>query len=128
MVSPSIDLDDSGDELYMKRAKKKKAISGTQAEMTDFFDKARPVTKKAPAPRKISRSMKPASPPKPKLKKVPVKESDDSDDDALDYGDFVKPPTRSVGLSRAARSAPKKYVEILSDDEEEEKDESTFED
>jgi DNA topoisomerase-2 len=59
--------------------------------------------------------MKPASPPKPKPKKAPVKKwvdsSDDGDGDVMDYDDLPKPP------ARAARGAPKKYVEILTDDE-----------
>jgi DNA topoisomerase II len=103
--SPEIDDDDSDDELYVKPAKKKPALG--------------PATKKAaPVPRKISQSMKPASPPKAKPKKM----GESSDDDGMDYDDLPKPPARSTVPARAARGAPKKYVELLSDDDDEEDD------
>jgi hypothetical protein len=81
VASPDIDEDDSDEDLYVRPAKKNKT-----------------------ATKKISQSMKPASPPKPK--KVAVRLSDSSDEE------LPKAP------ARPARGAPKKYVEIVSDGEE----------
>jgi DNA topoisomerase-2 len=89
-----------------------------QAEATDFSNKAGPSgALKKPAPRKISQSMKPASPPKPK--KAPPKRFIDSEDEDenMDYDEVPKAPARSAPPARAARGAPKKYIEVLSDDE-----------
>lgn len=83
------------------------AKKSKQSEVTEFFGKAGP--SKKPTVRKISKSMKPASP--PKAKKRVVAESDDEDYDSVPKA----PPVRAAG--RAARGAVKKYVEILSDDE-----------
>ena len=116
IVSPEIDEDDSNEELHAKPAKKKKASA-------EAVNQVEPTTKKtAPVPRKISQSMKLASPPKPKPKKVPQKklgDSSDDDGDLMDYDDLPKPPARSTVPARAARGAPKKYVEILTEDDEE---------
>lgn len=57
--------------------------------------------------------MKPASPPKPK--KAPPKRLVDSSDDEM-YDSVPAPPARTAP-SRPARAAPKKYVEILSDED-----------
>lgn len=111
-VSLDADEDDEFDEIP-KPPKKKK-----QAEVTDFFSKPGPsgAAKKPAAPRKISQSMKPASP--PKAKKAPPKIIDNSDDDdEMNYDDLPKPPPRTAGPSRAARAVAKKYVEILSDED-----------
>jgi DNA topoisomerase II len=114
IVSPEIDEDDSDEEVYVKPAKKKK----------EAVNQVEPATKKgAPVSRKISQSMKPASPPKPKPKKVGQKKwggssEDDEDGDLMDYDDLPKPPARSAIPARAARGARKKYVEILTEDEE----------
>jgi len=35
----------------------------------------------------------------------------------MDYDEVPKAPARSAPLARAARGAPKKYIEVLSDDE-----------
>lgn len=66
--------------------------------------------KPAVGKKKLSKSMKPASP--PKAKKAMKYESDDM----MDYDDLPKGPPRS----RVARGAVKKYVEVLSSDGEEE--------
>ncbi|RDB28584.1 DNA topoisomerase 2 [Hypsizygus marmoreus] len=115
--------DDSDDELYVKPAAKKKKV-------TDFFEKAGPAAKKkepAPTARKISKSMKPASPPKPKPKTKAKVAHSDSDED-MDY-DALPVPKKTAAPARAARTAVKKYIE-LSDDDEDEKvgDDSLFED
>ena len=63
--------------------------------------------------KKLSKSMKPASP--PKTKKAP-RYNDESDDMTMDYDDLPQGPPRS----RLVRGAAKKYVEVLSSDEEDE--------
>jgi DNA topoisomerase II len=75
-------------------------------------EKKAEVEKPAVAKKKLSKSMKPASP--PKAKKNAVKYEDESDD-IMDYDDLPKGPPRT----RVARGAAKKYVEVLSSDEEE---------
>ncbi|KAJ7356666.1 DNA topoisomerase II [Mycena albidolilacea] len=93
---------------------KKKKSSPAQPAVTDFFSKAGPSgASNKPEPRKISKSMKPASPPKPK--KAPPKRLVDSSDDEM-YDSVPAPPARTAP-SRPARAAPKKYVEILSDED-----------
>ncbi|KAJ6498011.1 DNA topoisomerase II [Mycena vitilis] len=93
---------------------KKKKSSPAQPAVTDFFSKAGPSgAASKPAPRKISKSMKPASPPKPK--KAPPKKLVDSSDEDM-YDEVPAAPARAAP-SRPARAPPKKYVEILSDDE-----------
>ncbi|KAJ6573911.1 DNA topoisomerase II [Mycena vulgaris] len=94
----------------------KKKKSPAQPAVTDFFSKAGPSgAASKPEQRKISKSMKPASPPKPK--KGPPKKIADSSDDEMDYDAVPAPPARTAP-SRPARAAPKKYVEILSDEDE----------
>lgn len=93
----------------------KKKASPAQPAVTDFFSKAGPSgAASKPEPRKISKSMKPASPPKPK--KAPPKKLADSSDDEMNYDSVPAAPTRTAP-SRPARAAPKKYVEILSDED-----------
>ncbi|KAG5654332.1 hypothetical protein H0H81_004286 [Sphagnurus paluster] len=111
----------SDDELDMKPAAKKKKV-------TDFFEKAAPKSKAAAAPtaRKISKSMKPASPPKAKAK---TKKVDSDSDDDMDFDSLPVPKKVAPAPARAARAAPKEYVEILSDDEDDgDGDASMFED
>ncbi|KAJ7037442.1 DNA topoisomerase II [Mycena alexandri] len=84
---------------------KKKKSSPSQPAVTDFFGKAGPSgASSKPEQRKISKSMKPASPPKPK--KAPPKKYEDSDDDM--YDEVPVAPARTAP-SRPARVAPKKY-------------------
>ena len=71
------------------------------------------VEKPAAGKKKLSKSMKPASP--PKAKKNAIKYDEESDG-IIDYDDLPKGPPRS----RVARGAAKKYVEVLSSDDEEE--------
>jgi len=85
-----------------------------KTKITDFLGKE--------APRKISKSMKPASPPKAKAKPKPSTVSD-SEDDMMDY----EVPKKTVP-ARTARAAPQKYIEIASDSEESGGDGSMFED
>ncbi|KAG5646884.1 hypothetical protein DXG03_001960 [Asterophora parasitica] len=118
--SPAVS-ENSDDDLYTKPAAKKKKV-------TDFFTKAAPKAKEpaAPAAKKLSKSMKPASPPKAKSKAKVVSDSDD--DDLMDF-DSLPVPKKAAAPARAARAAPKKYVEILSDDDEDgNEDASMFED
>ncbi|KAG2023227.1 DNA topoisomerase II [Coprinopsis cinerea AmutBmut pab1-1] len=91
--SPAIS--DSDDDDDKKPAVKKK--------IDDFFGKPK-------ATAKISKNMKPASPPK---KKVLKKLSESSDEE-----DYVPAPrAASSRPARAARGATKQYVEIVSDEE-----------
>ncbi|KAF9015391.1 DNA topoisomerase [Cyathus striatus] len=84
-----------------------------QAEVTDYFGKGGGTT------RKISKSMKPASPGKGKKKKKAV--LSDSESDVVDYEDLPKAPVRG------GRGEAKKYIEIESDVEMgEEGDDSLF--
>ena len=71
------------------------------------------VEKPAAAKKKLSKNMKPASP--PKAKKNAIKYDEESDG-IIDYDDLPKGPPRG----RVARGAAKKYVEVLSSDEDEE--------
>ncbi|KAJ7630419.1 DNA topoisomerase II [Roridomyces roridus] len=87
--------------------KKKKQV---QPSVAEFFGKA------GPSKPKISKSMKPASPPKPK--KAPTKKVADSSDDELNYDDIPVAPARTA--ARPTRAPPKKYVEIPSDDDDDE--------
>ena len=90
-------------------AKKKKA----QQTTLDNFSNKEP-----PSPGKVS-LMKP----RPQPKKAPPKKIIESDDDEIEP---VAATKRTEAPRRAARAAPKKYIEIGSDDEGEGKDE-TFE-
>ena len=74
--------------------------------------KSAEVEKPAAGKKKLSKSMKPASP--PKAKKNAIKYDEESDG-IIDYDDLPKGPPRS----RVARGAAKKYVEVLSSDEDE---------
>ncbi|KAH6917161.1 DNA topoisomerase II [Coprinopsis sp. MPI-PUGE-AT-0042] len=78
----------------------------TKKKIDDFFGK--------PAPRKISKSMKPASPPKPK--KTVAKKLSESSGEEDDYAPAPK-TTATNRPARAARAVSKQYVEILSDGE-----------
>ncbi|KAJ7674423.1 DNA topoisomerase II [Mycena rosella] len=103
---------DSDDEPPKKKA------SPSQPAVTDFFAKAGPSgAASKPEKRKISKSMKPASPPKPK--KGPPKKIVDSSDDEMDYDAIPVAASSRAVPSRPARAAPKKYVEIPSDEDEE---------
>lgn len=73
-------------------------------------EKKAEVEKPAVGKKKLSKSMKPASP--PKAKKNAIKYDDESDG-IIDYDDLPKGPPRS----RVARGTAKKYVEVLSSDE-----------
>ncbi|KAG6814411.1 hypothetical protein H0H92_007414 [Tricholoma furcatifolium] len=110
--SPALS-DDSDDDAPAKPAAKKKKV-------TDFFEKAAPKAKEAAAPtaRKISKSMKPASPPKPKAKpKAKVLDSDDGDSD-LDFDTIPVPKKAAPAAPRPARAtAAKKYIELSDDDD-----------
>jgi DNA topoisomerase-2 len=63
------------------------------------------------------------------MKKKSPKKKPDSDDEMIDYNDSPPAPARTIAPKRAARAAPKKYIEIPSDsDNGSDKDESTFDD
>lgn len=105
--------DEESDFVTAVKPAKKKAAA--QPNVTDFFDSVpdAPPAKNKPVPRKISSSMKPKSPKQAKI--APKKKTviDDSDDDMAIEEDDV--PVRATIPKRAARAAPKKYVEIGSD-------------
>ncbi|KAJ7071601.1 type II DNA topoisomerase [Mycena amicta] len=115
----SIDSDDDDDEPPKARAKERLRQSARGHLDTAVDSDDEPPKKKKASPSqaspKISKSMKPASPPKPK--KAPPKrliDSEDEDDDMYDSlpAAAAPPPSR-----RPARAPPKKYVEIPSDEE-----------
>ncbi|TDL28967.1 DNA topoisomerase II [Rickenella mellea] len=116
--SDEFEQDDSDDDLYTKPAKKRKPAE--QPELTNFFKKdVAPKEKKPPSPSKVG-GMKPRvmSQKKAVVKKV---ESDEEDSFMAD-----SPPVKATAPKRAARAAPKKYVEVGSDDNENNADD-TFE-
>ncbi|KAG6915987.1 hypothetical protein DXG01_008967 [Tephrocybe rancida] len=122
--SPTLS-EDSDDDAYTKPVVKKKKV-------TDFFEKPVPKVKAAAAPtaRKISKSMKPASPPKPKPKPKAVV-SDSEDDDDIDFDSLPVPKKAAPAPARAARAtAAKKYIELSDDDDVDggDEDASMFED
>ena len=101
--------DESDDEPVVKPTKK--AASGKA--LTDFFDKV-PAPAKQPATRKVS-----GDKPKPPPKKAAAKRVVDSGDDiSMDDFDDIPPPVpkRDAAPKRAARAAPKTYVDISDDD------------
>ncbi len=104
--SPSSD-DDADDNLYTKPAAKKRKPQ--QISITN---------KEPPSPSKVA-LMKPRAQPK----KAPPKKNIDSDEDEPEPIVLTK---RTEAPKRAARAAPKKYIEIGSEDEDAGKDE-TFE-
>ncbi|KIY45300.1 type II DNA topoisomerase [Fistulina hepatica ATCC 64428] len=138
-------LDEEDSEVEAKKPAKKPKAAILQTTVKDYFMKAPPGTKNvpsgsknaAPAQRKISRSMKPASPPKAKKPVSPTKDDDEEDDfvppppptksarkkpaidsdddDDFDFDDLPRPPLRA----RAARTAAKKYIDISDNDSDE---------
>ncbi|PFH54688.1 hypothetical protein AMATHDRAFT_83127, partial [Amanita thiersii Skay4041] len=113
--SPGSGGDEESDSgVVVQPVKKKKGLTTTQASMRDYFSKGG-MKGNGAQNSKLSKSMKPASPPKAKKGRGAV----ESDDDEMDYDDLPKGPgSRTTGVKRAVRAAPKKYVEILSSDEE----------
>jgi DNA topoisomerase-2 len=83
------------------------------------------LTKKSDAPaganntqaRKVSKSMKPASPKAKEKKAAAIKKRIvESDDEDLDFDDLPKPPARKGAPGRSAASKSK-YIELSSSDE-----------
>ena len=91
---------ESEDSLNVKPTKKKK--------VTDFFDKLPEPGAKQPIARKASGSR-----PQPTVKK-PTKKAVDSEEDDSGGGSPVS-VVRVTAPKRAARAAPKKYIEVESD-------------
>ncbi|KAF9068525.1 DNA topoisomerase [Rhodocollybia butyracea] len=110
--TPDVD-EDSDAPVPVKKKKIVDASSNSGSAGSSKNANAKP---KAPQPRKISKSMKPASPPKPK-KTQPTIIKSDSEDEMDFYDDLPKPPPRAPP-SRAARGKAKAYIDIASDDEE----------
>ncbi|KAG5724754.1 DNA topoisomerase 2 [Termitomyces sp. T112] len=118
--SPTL-VDEESDDLGNKPAAKKMKV-------TDFFEKTVPKAKEAaaaPTARKISKNMKPASPPKPKPKpqakaKARALSESDDDDDKFDYDNLPLPKKSAPRAARTTAAAPKKYIELTDDDDEEE--------
>ncbi len=111
--------------------KKKRPTPPKQKSVADFFNAPSGpsgAAKKAPEKRKISQSMKPASPPKAKPKPAPrrvVNDDDDDDDDDIEFDDIPKPPARAPRGARAAAAKPA-YIEIGSDEDDGAGDDSLF--
>lgn len=119
----------SDEEITSQPAKKTKGVEGSavakgkkaqpkQKSEDESDEMAIQPVKKAADKKKLSKRMKPASPPKAKK----AMKYDDESDGVMDYDDLPKGPPRS----RAARVAPKKYVEVLSSDEDEIEEGSMF--
>ncbi|KXN89810.1 DNA topoisomerase 2 [Leucoagaricus sp. SymC.cos] len=111
--SPEVDGDDNSPPR-----KKKAVITNWLTKKTD-----EPVAKKPAAsvqPRKVSKSMKPASPKAREKKAAAIKkrivESDGEGDGDSDFDDLPKPPPRKAAPARAAASKSK-YVEVSSDED-----------
>ncbi|CAL1697067.1 unnamed protein product [Somion occarium] len=134
--SPVDEGDGSDDDLYLKPAKKQKAIA--QSSVADFFDKvpAEPAPKKPvqtarkPSGTRVTSGSK--AKPAATARKAAAKKALESDDDDLD-DDAVPPPPppapKRSDAPRRAAAAKAKYIEILSSDEDEGgKDGSEFED
>ncbi|KAG9223266.1 hypothetical protein CCMSSC00406_0000045 [Pleurotus cornucopiae] len=124
----SLDDDESNDDE--KPVKKKKLTPPKQKSVADFFNGPpgpSGATKKVPEKRKISQSMKPASPPKPKPKPAArhVVDDDDDNDDDKEFDDIPKPPARAPRGARAAAAKPA-YIEIGSDEDDGAGDDSLF--
>lgn len=98
--------------MDLKPAKKKKT---QQSSLTNFFAKdSDPPEAKPPTPSKIS-AMKPK--PKAAPKKAAPKKPAESDDDDIEMDDAPAASKRVDAPRRAARAAPKKYIEINSDED-----------
>ncbi|KIP02564.1 hypothetical protein PHLGIDRAFT_37839 [Phlebiopsis gigantea 11061_1 CR5-6] len=93
----------SDDEMNIKPVKKTKTAA--EKPLTDFFSKA----DSKPAPKASKAKAAPA-------KKAPVKKVVESDEEDLSMDDVPAVPKRSDAPRRAARAAPKAYIDI-SDDE-----------
>ncbi|KAJ8520376.1 hypothetical protein ONZ45_g2836 [Pleurotus djamor] len=122
----SLDDEDASDDE--KPAKKKKPTPPKQKSVTEFFNapSGAGASKKAPEKRKVSQSMKPASPPKAKPK---TKRQVSDDEDDMDFDDVPPPPPRNTAPRGARRAAAKPaYIEIGSDDDEGDGDDSLFQD
>ncbi|KAG7450762.1 type II DNA topoisomerase [Guyanagaster necrorhizus] len=96
--------DDGGEPVPKKKA------GTTQSPVTDYFTKAGP---SEPKKTKLTKKMKPASP--PKAKKSPPKVVDSDDDDDMDYDSIPKPP-RTTRPPRAA-AASRNYMDVENSDE-----------
>ncbi|GJE94175.1 DNA topoisomerase 2 [Phanerochaete sordida] len=106
--SPGSDVE-SDDEVALKPAKKKVA---TEKPLTDFFGKAQP--KPAPTARKVSGSSSNASKGKAPVKKA-AKKVVDSEDEDISMDELPPAPKRNEAPKRAARAAPKTYIDISDD-------------
>lgn len=108
------------------------ATKKTKMNLTSWLTTEAPTvvarTMGADTQRKVSRSMKPASP-KVKEKraaatKKQVVKSDDEGDGDSDFEDLSKPPPRKAAPARKAAVSRSKYIELSSEDERE--DDSIF--
>ncbi|KZT42853.1 type II DNA topoisomerase [Sistotremastrum suecicum HHB10207 ss-3] len=118
--------DDDDDDMYIKPVKKAKttvakASSGT---LDTFLEPPRPTAKPTAKVSKV-KAMAPKSPPKPK--KAPAKKVIDSDDEVEDSMDDTPParaPAPAKRSPRRAAKAPAKYIDISSEDDKDENDDS----
>lgn len=122
-----MDNEEDSDEAYLKPAKKKAAIN-------DFFDRvpSKPTARKASGSATAGKpsGSKPAPAKKLASKKKVTSDDDDDDDGMIGYGESPASPARDTAPKRTARAAPKKYIEIPSDEESDDggKDASMFDD
>ncbi|KAJ3755485.1 DNA topoisomerase II [Lentinula raphanica] len=126
--SPDVEDDDDDDLVVVQPPKKKKiqdffGKASTSADAAGSSSDGSSSEKKRPdaapqATRKVSKSMKPASP-KAKQAKKPARATvikSDSEDELDLYEDLPKPPPRAP--SSRARGKAKAYIDIASDDDE----------
>lgn len=111
--SPDVEAD--SDNEYIKPAKKKAAIG-------DIYDNLPVAPSKPATSRKVSASTTSRKPSGSKSvpEKKASKKNGDSDYEIIDYADSPPPaPTARPG-KRPVRAAPKKYIEIVSDEDDDE--------
>ncbi|KAK0198122.1 DNA topoisomerase II [Armillaria mellea] len=114
----SLEMEEEDDDEDEPAPKKKKAVA-SQPPVTNYFTKAGP---SEPKKMKLTKKMKPASPPKAKKSPPKVVDSDDDDDD-MDYDAIPKPP-RTTRPPRSAAAASRKYMDV--EDSEEDGNDSIF--
>jgi hypothetical protein len=107
--------EDDDDDAYSKPTKKKKPVEVNNLSTIPLGKAA-----KKPIARKVSSSMKPA-------KKGPAKKGKRVDEDEDESGSSMEAPVRLTAPKRAARAVTKTYIDLISDDEDE-NDGSVFED
>ncbi|KAA1475411.1 type II DNA topoisomerase [Dentipellis sp. KUC8613] len=112
--TPDDEDDEDSDAVIKPISKKKKAVSGSQAEVTDFFSKAPSGAKAGTTARKASGTAKaPASKAKPAAKKKAIASSDDE----VLGSDSEPPPAPRAAPRRGATKKVSAYIELSDDDD-----------